>query len=109
MNLDSSREACVAHGLSALGPVGGHIVAMGGGGFYADPGSPLDDYMLSLSPSEQPRVCLVPTPGGDSDRGIALFFEAFSRRECVSSCLRLFGVPDGRGDPAPRASGLTAS
>jgi dipeptidase E len=70
------------------------IVAMGGGGFLVDPASPLDDFMLSLSAAPHPRVCFVPTPGGDSDSGIAAFFEAFSRRACEPSCLRLFGVPD---------------
>ena len=72
---------------------------MGGGGFHADPASLLDDFMLSLSPAARPRVCLVPTPSGDSDRGIAIFFETFSRRESEPSCLRLFGVPD---DPVSR-------
>lgn len=79
----------------------GHIVAMGGGGFYADPRSPLDDFVLSLSASRRPRICLVPTPSGDSDRGIAAFFEAFSGRDCEPSCLRLFGVPD---DPVRQLS-----
>ncbi|MBA2741985.1 MAG: peptidase E [Actinobacteria bacterium] len=59
----------------------------------ADPESSLDDLLLSLSDKSRPRVCYLPTPSGDSDRGIAAFFEAFSRRECVPSCLRLFGVP----------------
>jgi dipeptidase E len=67
---------------------------MGGGGFQADPASPLDDFILSLSDAPRPRVCFVPTPSGDSDRAIAMFFEAFSRRECHPSCLHLFGVPD---------------
>jgi peptidase E len=67
---------------------------MGGGGFMADPASPIDDFMLSLSAAERPRVCFVPTPGGDSDRSIAAFFEAFSARDCDPSCLRLFGTPD---------------
>ncbi len=67
---------------------------MGGGGFMADRRSPLDDFMLSLSNATRPRVCLVPTPSGDSDRGIAAFFEAFARRDCEPSCLRLFGVPE---------------
>ena len=66
---------------------------MGGGGFYMDPTSPLDDFLLSLSPVPRPRVCFLPTPAGDSDRGIAAFFEAFARRECEPSCLRLFGIP----------------
>ena len=92
-----TREA----GLSYTRRVSGHIVAMGGGGFYADPESPLDEFVLSLSPHPRPRVCLVPTPSGDSDRAIATFFEAFSRRECEPSCLRLFGVPD---DPVGRLS-----
>lgn len=39
-------------------------------------------------------MCFVPTPTGDSDRVIAAFFEAFSRRDCEPSCLRLFGAPE---------------
>jgi dipeptidase E len=66
---------------------------MGGGGFMAERDSPLDDFMLSLADASRPRVCFVPTPAGDSDRVIAAFFEAFSRRDCEPSCLRLFGVP----------------
>ena len=66
---------------------------MGGGGFMADRASPLDGYMLSLSPARRPHVCFVPTPVGDSDRAIAAFFEAFTARECEPSCLRLFGIP----------------
>lgn len=67
---------------------------MGGGGFALDRASPLDDYLLSLSPAPRPRVCLVPTPAGDSDRVVAAFYEAFARRDCVPSCLRLFGTPE---------------
>ena len=59
----------------------------------ADRASPLDTFLLSLSAAERPRVCFVPTPGGDSDRAIAAFFEAFSGRQCEPSCLRLFGIP----------------
>ena len=67
---------------------------MGGGGFMMEQSSPLDDFLLSLSPSTCPRVCFVPTPTGDSNRVIAAFFEAFSRRDCKPSCLRLFGAPE---------------
>ena len=72
----------------------GHIVAIGGGWPAADPRSSLDELMLSLTDATRPRVCFVPTAAGDSDRVIAAFFEAFSRRNCEPSCLRLFGVPD---------------
>jgi peptidase E len=67
---------------------------MGGGGFMAERASPLDAFMLSLAPAARPRVCFVATPSGDADRAIAAFFDAFSRRDCEPSCLRLFGVPD---------------
>ena len=74
---------------------------MGGGGFSSDPDSPLDDFMLALSGVARPRVCLVPTPSGDADRAVTMFFEAFSRRECAPSCVHLFGVPD---DPVTHLS-----
>jgi len=67
---------------------------MGGGGFMAENDSLLDSFLLSLSDAARPRVCFVPTPSGDSDRGIAAFFEAFSARNCEPSCLRLFGMPE---------------
>jgi dipeptidase E len=72
----------------------GQVLAMGGGGFFADPTSPLDDFLLSLSPAPRPRVCFLPTAIGDSERGILAFYEAFSRRDCEVSCLRLFGMPE---------------
>ncbi len=71
---------------------------MGGGGFMADRASALDDFMLALSAADRPRVCLLPTPSGDSDRGIAAFFEAFTARNCEPSCLRLFGTPERPAD-----------
>jgi dipeptidase E len=61
------------------------IVAMGGGGF-GDHGleTPLDEHILSLARSvrghARPRVCYVPTAGGDSERNIARFYSAFARR-----------------------------
>ena len=81
----------------------GQIVAMGGGGFFADPASPLDDFILSLASVERPRVCFVPTPAGDADRGIAAFFEAFSQRRCDVECLRLFGAAERAAEQLARA------
>ena len=72
----------------------GQILAIGGGGFMTERDSLLDSFMLSLSDASLPRVCFVPTPSGDSDRGIAAFFEAFSARDCVPSCVRLFAMPE---------------
>jgi dipeptidase E len=72
----------------------GHVVAMGGGGFMTEDDSTLERFLLSLAAKPRPRICYLSTPSADSDRGIAAFFEAFSRRECEPSCLRLFGVPE---------------
>jgi peptidase E len=71
---------------------------MGGGGFMMDAESPLDGFLLSVSPAARPRVCFVPTPAGDRDAVIASFFEAFARRDCEPSCLRLFGTPEAPGE-----------
>ena len=76
----------------------GQIVAMGGGGFMTEADSPLDDFMLACSPAARPRICFVPTPAGDSDRVIAAFYEAFSKRNCEPTCLRIFGTPEGPVD-----------
>ena len=70
------------------------IVAMGGGGF-GDNGleTPLDEHILSLARTvrghARPRVCYLPTAGGDADRNIARFYGAFARRS-EASHLTLF-------------------
>jgi peptidase E len=67
----------------------GNIVAMGGGGFAAD--DPLlDDFILSLVDGARPRICFLPTAGGDSDRYAATFYRAFAHRDCEPSDLTLF-------------------
>lgn len=68
------------------------IVAMGGGGFLMDD-AVLDDYVLSLARKKRPRICFVPTAGGDSRDNIVRFYEAFPPRRAEASHLRLFGVP----------------
>lgn len=68
----------------------GQIVAMGGGGFAAEPGNPLlDDFILSLARRQPARVCFLPTASGDSATFIAKFYRAFSGR-CVPTDLTLF-------------------
>lgn len=80
----------------------GQVLARGGGGFMMERDSPLDDFLLSLSPASRPRVCFVPTPTGDRGEVIAAFFEAFARPECEPSCLRLFGTPELPADQLAR-------
>jgi peptidase E len=67
---------------------GRHIVAMGGGGFMMD-GRALDDAIFALTGKRVPRVCYVPTAGGDSAEKIELFHRAFEGR-AETSVLSLF-------------------
>jgi len=68
-----------------------HIVALGGGGFSdGGPWSKLDDYILNLASKPRPRVCFVPTASGDADSYVALFYRAFSQKDCQPSDLALF-------------------
>jgi dipeptidase E len=66
---------------------------MGGGGFSMEPNNPLlDDFVLSLSRRQPPRVCFLPTASGDSATYIAKFYRAFSGR-CAPTDLTLIGSP----------------
>jgi dipeptidase E len=64
---------------------------MGGGGFTAGPGDPaLDELALELTEAARPRVCLLPTAGGDSEQQIRRFYETYGDRLCEPSHLSLF-------------------
>jgi peptidase E len=67
------------------------IFAMGGGGFTMEPGNPaLDDYVRTLAPAREPRICLLPTAGGDSEDQILRFHAAFGDQLCEPSHVSLF-------------------
>ena len=56
------------------------IVAFGGGGFSQEAGNPLlDDYVLSLTGVDRPKVCFLPTASGDADHYITRFYRACSQ------------------------------
>jgi len=62
-----------------------------------EPGNPaLDDYVLSLAPVREPRICLLPTAGGDSEDQIRRFYTAFGDRLCEPSHVSLFRLADLR-------------
>jgi dipeptidase E len=64
---------------------------MGGGGFTAGSDDPaLDDLVLRLTGVPRPRVCLLPTAGGDSEHQIRRFYETFGDRLCEPSHISLF-------------------
>jgi peptidase E len=68
-----------------------------GGGDLLSRHSRIEDFMLGLSRSDRPRVCFLPTAGGERPEWILRFYEAFASRACEPSCVTLFGMPE---DPA---------
>jgi dipeptidase E len=73
------------------------IVALGGGGFSMErDGSLLDDYVLSLTGAERPRVCFLPTASGDADHYVVRFYRRFSP-DCDASHVSLFRRDQGTG------------
>jgi peptidase E len=70
------------------------IVAMGGGGFSMEPENPLlDRYVLDLAGVDRPRICFLPTAGGDAADYIVRFYAAFSTLPCAPTHLSLFKPP----------------
>lgn len=68
-----------------------HVVAMGGGGFLgSEDATPLDAFVLSLVERDRPRVCFIPTAGGDDHREIERFYDVFGRLDCETRHLGLF-------------------
>jgi peptidase E len=79
---------------------------MGGGGFTAGPDDPaLDELVLRLTTRARPRICLLPTAGGDSEHQIRRFYETYQDRLCEPSHISLFRL--GR-KPVPLREHLLA-
>ena len=67
------------------------IFAMGGGGFTMEPANPLlDDYVLSLARSREPKILFLPTASGDSDAYLLTFYQALAGTDCEPAHLSLF-------------------
>ena len=82
-----------------LPPEGGGtptILAMGGGGFTAGPATPRSTSSSCAAGRARPRVCLLPTAGGDSEHQIRRFYETFGDRLCEPSHIRCSASAGGR-------------
>ena len=67
------------------------ILAMGGGGFTAEPDNPaLDDYVLSLARRREAKILFLPTASGDPNAQIGAFHATFGNRACHAQHLSLF-------------------
>lgn len=70
------------------------IIAMGGGGFSAEPENPLLDlYILNQSSKVKPKICFIPTASGDSSNYISNFYNFFDEQDCEPSHLSLSNPP----------------
>ena len=70
----------------------------GGGGFSEEESPALDDYILDASGRPRPRICFLPTAGGDNNSYLVKFYNAFSGGHCDPCHLALFNrtVDDAR-------------
>ena len=70
---------------------GGHIVALGGGGFSDDEdGGWLDRYVLHVAGVPRPRVGFLATASGDAEGYVEKFRTAFEPMPCEAVHVRLF-------------------
>ncbi|MGA5876053.1 Type 1 glutamine amidotransferase-like domain-containing protein [Streptomyces cellulosae] len=65
-------------------------IALIGGGFSTDEDGVLDDWVLGQARAPRPKVCFVPTAGGDAPGYMEKFFDAFRAKDCEPSVLPLF-------------------
>ncbi|MGB2712190.1 MAG: peptidase E [Conexibacter sp.] len=66
------------------------LFAMGGGGFTMEPDNPaLDDFVLSLAGTPEPRILFLPTASGDPTAQITAFYGRFGR-SAAATHLSLF-------------------
>jgi peptidase E len=74
------------------------IIALGGGGFAADPANlAFDRYILAQARSPQPAVAFLPTATGDADPYIVRFYAAYLSLACRPTHLSFFRrTPDLR-------------
>jgi dipeptidase E len=56
----------------------------------------IDDYVLSLTDSDRPRVCFLPTASGDADHYVVRFYRRFAA-SCDASHVSLFRRDQGTG------------
>ncbi len=67
------------------------IIAMGGGESTMNPDHPtLDQYIIEQTDKSNPKICFLPTAGGESNRYIVKFYKAFTELGCHPTHLSLF-------------------
>ena len=72
-----------------------HLYALGGGGYYGPKGGPnrMMQHILRATGKRYPKVCLVPTAGGDNAESIHTFVDCMNRMQAHPNFLALYHVP----------------
>ena len=75
------------------------IVALGGHEFRSRPGElAITRHLLELTRTGKPKVCLLPTAGGDPQEGITGFYSALEHFDCEPTHISLFRLERQRVD-----------
>ena len=68
-----------------------NIIAIGGGGFGANPGQGIiENYILKQTKKKNPRICFIPTATGDNEAYKVNFYSTFTNLNCYPSHLDFF-------------------
>lgn len=68
-----------------------NIIAIGGGGFGANPGQGIiENYILKQTKKKNPRICFIPTATGDNEAYKVNFYSTFTNLNCRPSHLDFF-------------------
>tara|TARA_B100002019_G_scaffold270086_1_gene263429 strand:- start:773 stop:1474 length:702 start_codon:yes stop_codon:yes gene_type:complete len=68
-----------------------NIIAIGGGGFGANPGQGIiEAYILKQTKKKKPKICFIPTATGDNEAYKVNFYSTFSKLDCDPTHLDFF-------------------
>ena len=72
-------------------PKSRNIIAIGGGGFGANPGQGIiEAYILKQTKKKKPKICFIPTATGDNEAYKVNYYSTFTKLDCEPTHLDLF-------------------
>ena len=79
------------------------ILAMGGGGFTMEPANPaLDDFILTLAATREPKILFLPTASGDPNAQISRLPRDVRRPRVPAAAALAVSARAAAGGPARR-------